>query len=54
MVDNINSKLEQIEDHVILHSPTKSQLSDILLIRRKLSFLENTLTMITTAFAGYY
>ena len=52
MVDNINSKLEQIEDHVILQQqPTKSQLSDILLIRRKLSFLENTLTMITTAFA---
>ncbi|MGA7042074.1 MAG: magnesium transporter CorA family protein [Nitrososphaeraceae archaeon] len=51
MVDNINSKLEQIEDHVILQQPTKSQLSDILLIRRNLSFLENTLTMITTAFA---
>jgi len=52
MIDNINSKLEQIEDHVILQQqPTKSQLSDILLIRRKLSFLENTLTMITTAFA---
>jgi magnesium transporter len=52
MVDNINSKLEEIEDNVILQQqPTKSQLSDILLIRRKLSFLENTLTMITTAFA---
>jgi magnesium transporter len=52
MVDNINSKLEEIEDNVILQQqPTKSQLSDILLIRRKLGFLENTLTMITTAFA---
>jgi magnesium transporter len=52
ILGNINSKLEQIEDHVILQQqPTKSQLSDILLIRRKLSFLENTLTMITTAFA---
>jgi magnesium transporter len=51
IIDNINAKLEQIEDHVILQQqPTKSQLSDILLIRRKLSFLENTLTMITTAF----
>ncbi len=47
---NINAKLEQIEDQVILHQPTKSQLSDILLIRRKLGFLENTLAMITTAF----
>ncbi|HET7390664.1 MAG TPA: magnesium transporter CorA family protein [Nitrososphaeraceae archaeon] len=51
ILDNINAKLEQIEDHVILQQqPTKSQLLDILVIRRKLSFLENTLTMITTAF----
>jgi len=51
IVDNINAKLEQIEDHVILQQqPTKSQLLDILVIRRKLGFLENTLTMITTAF----
>jgi magnesium transporter len=50
ILDNINTKLEQIEDHVILQQkPTKSQLSDILLIRRKLGFLENTLTMLTTA-----
>ena len=38
MVDNINAKLEQIEDHVILQQRPKSQLSDILLIRRNLSF----------------
>ena len=50
ILSNINAKLEQIEDQVILHQPTKSQLSDILLIRRKLGFLENTLAMITTAF----
>ncbi|MFL6327447.1 MAG: magnesium transporter CorA family protein [Nitrososphaeraceae archaeon] len=50
ILSNINTKLEQIEDHVILHQPTKSQLSDILLIRRKLGFLENTLAMITAAF----
>ena len=51
ILDNINAKLEQIEDHVILQQqPTKSQLLDIHVIRRKLSFLENTLTMITTAF----
>ena len=50
ILSSINTRLEQIEDHVILHQPTKSQLSDILLIRRKLGFLENTLAMITTAF----
>jgi Mg2+ and Co2+ transporter CorA len=51
ILNSINTRLEQIEDHVILHQPTKSQLSDILLIRRNISFLENTLAMITTAFA---
>ena len=50
ILSNINVKLEQIEDEVILHSPTQSQLSDTLLIRRKLAFLENTLAMITAAF----
>ena len=50
IIDKINSQLEQIEDYVILEKPTKSQLSDILVIRRKISFLENTLAMITRAF----
>jgi magnesium transporter len=50
IIDKINTQLEQIEDYVILEKPTKSQLSDILLIRRKLSFLESTLAMITRAF----
>jgi Mg2+ and Co2+ transporter CorA len=50
ILSNINVKLEQIEDEVILHSPTQSQLSDTLFIRRKLAFLENTLAMITAAF----
>jgi magnesium transporter len=50
IIDKINTRLEQIEDYVILEKPTKSQLSDILLIRRKLSFLESTLAMITRAF----
>ena len=49
ILGSINTILEQIEDQVILHEPTKSQLSDILLIRRNLSFLENTLAMITAA-----
>jgi magnesium transporter len=36
---------------VILHQHTKPQLSEVLLIRRNISFLENTLAMITSAFA---
>jgi Mg2+ and Co2+ transporter CorA len=51
ILSNINAKLEQIEDQVILYQSTKSELSNILLIRRKLSFLESTLAMITAAFA---
>ena len=53
ILSNINVKLEQIEDGVILHSPTQSQLSDTLFIRRKLAFLENTLAMITAAFTDF-
>ena len=40
IIDKINTRLEQIEDYVILEKPTKSELSDILLIRRRLSFLK--------------
>ena len=50
ILSNINIKLEQIEDQVILHRPTQSQLLDTLLIRRKLAFLENNLAMVTAAF----
>jgi magnesium transporter len=50
ILSDINARLEQIEDYVILHQPTKSQLSDVLLIRRKLGFLESTIVMITAAF----
>jgi magnesium transporter len=50
ILSNINIKLEQIEDQVILHQPTQSQLLDTLLIRRKLAFLENNLAMVTAAF----
>ena len=50
ILSNINTKLEQIEDQVILHQPTQSQLLDTLLIRRKLAFLENNLAMVTAAF----
>jgi magnesium transporter len=51
IIDKINTQLEHIEDYVILEKPTKSQLIDVLLIRRKLSFLEGTLAMIIRAFA---
>jgi magnesium transporter len=44
-VDNIDTQLEKIEE-AILDKPLKSHLSDILVIRRKTSFLENTLEMI--------
>lgn len=44
-VDNIDAELEKLEE-AILDKPLKSHLSDILVIRRKTSFLENTLEMI--------
>jgi Mg2+ and Co2+ transporter CorA len=51
VIDKINIQLEQIEDYVILEKPTNSQLINVLLIRRKISRLEGSLTMITQAFA---
>ena len=47
--DITNKQLEQIEEH-ILDSPSKSQLSSILILRRKMSFLEGSLGMISRAF----
>jgi magnesium transporter len=44
-VDNIDSQLDKMEE-AILDKPLKSHLSEILVIRRKTSFLENTLEMI--------
>jgi magnesium transporter len=43
-VDNIDTQLEKIEES-ILEKPLKSHLSQILVIRRQTSFLENTLEM---------
>src|SRR5919202_2707853 len=43
-VDKIDAQLEDIEE-AILDKPLKSHLSEILIIRRKTSFLENTLEM---------
>jgi magnesium transporter len=44
-VDNIDAQLDKIEE-AVLDKPLKAPLSEILLIRRKTSFLENTLEMI--------
>jgi magnesium transporter len=44
-IDNIDARLEKIEE-AILEKPLKSHLSEILVIRRQTSFLENTLEMI--------
>ena len=44
-VDTIDAQLDKIEE-AILDRPSRSHLSEILVIRRKTSFLENTLEMI--------
>ena len=44
-VDNIDAQLDKIEE-AVLDKPLRSHLSEILVIRRKSSFLENTLEMI--------
>ena len=44
-MDSIDAQLEKIEE-AILDKPLKSHLSEILVIRRETSFLENTLEMI--------
>jgi magnesium transporter len=44
-VDNIDAQLDKIEE-AVLDKPLRSHLSEILVIRRKTSFLENTLEMI--------
>jgi magnesium transporter len=49
VLDKANNQLEQIEEY-ILDSPSKSQLSNILIVRRKISFLEGSLGMVSRAF----
>ncbi|MFL6423289.1 MAG: magnesium transporter CorA family protein [Nitrososphaeraceae archaeon] len=49
VLDKANNQLEQIEEY-ILDSPSKSQLSNILVLRRKISFLEGSLGMVSRAF----
>lgn len=49
VLDKANNQLEQIEEY-ILDSPSKSQLSNILIVRKKISFLEGSLGMVSRAF----
>ncbi|HZB17491.1 MAG TPA: CorA family divalent cation transporter, partial [Nitrososphaeraceae archaeon] len=49
VLDKANNQLEEIEEY-ILDSPSKSQLSNILILRRKMSFLEGSLGMVSRAF----
>jgi magnesium transporter len=46
MVDSIDTQLDRIEE-AVLDKPLKAHLSEILIIRRKTSFLEGTLEMIS-------
>lgn len=50
VVDKTNKQLEQIEEYILDTSASKSQLSSIIMLRRKISFLEGTLGMISRAF----
>ena len=49
VLDKANNQLEQIEEY-ILESASKLQLSNILILRRKMSFLEGSLGMVSRAF----
>jgi magnesium transporter len=49
-VDRINNQLEQIEEYILDTNASKSQLSNIITLRRKIGFLEGTLGMISRAF----
>jgi magnesium transporter len=50
IVDKTNDQLEQIEESVLNASSSKTQLSILILLRRKISFLEGTLSMVSRAF----
>jgi Mg2+ and Co2+ transporter CorA len=49
-VDKTNKQLEQIEESILNASVSKTQLSNIISLRRKISFLEGTLGMVSRAF----
>ena len=50
IVDKTNKQLEQIEESILNASVSKTQLSNIISLRRKISFLEGTLGMVSRAF----
>ena len=59
ILDNMNKDLEQTEDDILdenissSNKITKSQLSEILLLRKKISFIERTLNMISRAIQDF-
>ncbi|MGI8832160.1 MAG: magnesium transporter CorA family protein [Nitrososphaeraceae archaeon] len=50
IVDKTNKQLEQIEESILNTRVSKTQLSNIISLRRKISFLEGTLGMVSRAF----
>ena len=50
IVDKTNKQLELIEESILNMSVSKTQLSNIISLRRKISFLEGTLGMVSRAF----
>jgi len=50
VIDKTNKQLEQIEESILNIAASKSQLSNIMALRRKISFLEGTLGMVSRAF----
>src|SRR5215216_1437108 len=50
IVDKANKQLEQIEESILNVTAPKTQLSNIISLRRKISFLEGTLGMVSRAF----
>ena len=50
VMDKTNKQLEQIEESLLNITASKTQLSNIISLRRKISFLEGTLAMVSRAF----
>ena len=50
IVDKTNKQVELIEESILNMSVSKTQLSNIISLRRKISFLEGTLGMVSRAF----
>ena len=53
IVDKTNKQLEQIEESILNTSISKTQLPNIISLRKKISFLEGTLGMVSRAFDDY-